>query len=67
MSKTAKRSELLGWVLPIVIAIAIVVVIFVGYHAFTANSGEVGPRKEVHAGMYDFRKEVQQGNAGNSH
>jgi hypothetical protein len=48
-----------------VIAVAVVLLIFVGYRAFTANNGEVGPRKEVHAGMYDFRKEVQQRNASN--
>ncbi len=67
MSKTSEHAELPAWVLPVVIAVAIVVLVFVGYRAFTTNSSDIGPRKEVHAGMYDYRQAVQQRNAGNNH
>lgn len=64
MAKNQQRAELPQWVLPAVIAVGIVVLVFIGYRAFTGYNSAPGPPKAVHPGMYNFRAEVQKGNVG---
>ena len=52
------NRELPVWALPVTILACLIVVMLVGWRLL-AGGGEVGPRREVHAGMYDIRQEVQ--------
>lgn len=52
------QRELPSWVVPVAIAACVIVLGLIGWRVL-GGSGEVGPAKEVHAGMYDIQKEIQ--------
>ena len=52
------KRELPVWALPVIIVCCLAVVALIGWRSL-AESGEVGPRREVHAGMYDMRQEIE--------
>ena len=59
MASNRIKTQLPEWALPVAIVVGVLVLAFVGYKAFTGYSQDAGPAVQVHAGMYDFRKEVQ--------
>ena len=65
MSSRGKQAELPGWVMPVVVAIGVLIVAIVAWRALAGGGATAsGPDKEVHAGMYDFKKEAASGNLG---
>ncbi|HZO91383.1 MAG TPA: hypothetical protein VFB38_23875 [Chthonomonadaceae bacterium] len=67
MASNGVRKELPSWALPVAILVGVLALAFIGWKAFTGTNSAPGPAKEVHPGMYDFRKEVQSGNVGRRH
>ena len=65
MSGSRGQKELPDWVIPTVIVVGVLLVVFIAWKALTGSSGGApGPDREVHANMYDFRKEAEKGNLG---
>lgn len=53
------------WLVPLLIAICVVCIGFIAWSAIKGkNALSNGPNKEVHPGMYDFRKEAESGHLG---
>jgi hypothetical protein len=67
MSASRLSGELPAWVLPLVIVVGALALVAIGVKAFTSSNAPPGPPREVHAGMFDFRKEVVKGNVGRRH
>lgn len=61
---TKMRKELPSWALPVAIVLGVIMLAFLGWRAWTGSNSVPGTPKEVHPGMYDFRKEFQSGNIG---
>ena len=59
-----KESSKPVWLIGGLIAVAVLVIGYFVWGEFTRGSAAHIPNKEVHAGMYDFRKEAQNGNLG---
>ena len=65
MSSARSSKELPPWVMPLAVILGVLLIVFVAVRALNGTSGNpAGPAREVHPGMYDFRKEAQQGNIG---
>ncbi len=63
-AQTASK-ELPSWVLPVVVVVGILILIVLGWRALLGPSpGAPGAVRQVHPGMYDFRKEAQSGHLG---
>ncbi len=61
-NRSSSGQSLPKWVLPVVIAVGILVVGFIGWKAYTgSSSAATGQAVEVRPGMIDYKKEMQKG------
>ncbi len=59
------KKEVAPWVVPVVVVVCVLCIGMIAWKALSGNSAmSSAPNREVHAGMYDFRKEAASGNLG---
>ena len=62
MAGSRVRMEIPPWAIGVAVVVGVALIAFIAWHALAGPTD--GPAKEVHAGMYDFRKEAASGNLG---
>lgn len=60
------NRELPPWLLPVAIGVCVAAIAMIAWRVF-GGSGEVGPSKPVHAGMYDIQAEIRKHQAEREH